>query len=218
MINQIASKIDERLLELNGKVFYSGRSAFENEGGIYVVGFNPGGDPATHKNETIGAHTKYVLTAAPAEWSAYRDETWQGNGPNLQRRMMHLFAVLEIDPRRVASSNLIFIRSRRSGDLGLDRSGLIEMCWPVHAAVFQLLFPKAVVCLGTECAEVVRKRIGAHEQVGSFVEKNHRRWSSLAWRSPQGTIVVRLTHPSVADWTNADTDPSQMVKHVLQLC
>lgn len=134
----------------------------------------------------------------------------------MQKRMRHLFSTLSVNSGRVASSNLTFTRSRRSADLGLAKDDLIEMCWPVHAEVLRRLTPKAVICLGGDCAEEVRKRLGAHEKIDSFVEQNNRHWKSVAWRSQKGSLVFKLTHPSVTDWTNAASDPSQMVKTVLQ--
>lgn len=215
MIDRIAKHIDARLANTSGKVFYSGRAAFASPGCIYVLGFNPGGDPEEQANETVGSHTRFVLSQAPEDWSAYVDEDWQGKAMVFQRGMRHLFEALSVNPRRVASSNLIFTRSRVSADLGLAKRDLIEMCWPVHAAVLNQLKPRAIICLGAECGDEVRRRIGARQQIGSFLEQNNRRWPSSAWRSPVGNIVFQLTHPSRADWTNPDADPSEMVKSIL---
>jgi len=216
MIEQIASKIDPRLSGVNGKFFYSGRKAFSGTGGLYILGFNPGGDPDTHGAETVGAHTQFVLSDAPAEWSAYMDEIWQGNGPNFQLRMQHLFDGLNLDLRRLASGNLILTRSKRITDLGLEKRDLIEMCWPIHAAVLTLLKPRAVICLGGDTASHVRRRVGANQCVATFTESyDDRSWQSSSWRSPAGLIVIQLTHPSVADWTSPEADPTDMVRRIL---
>jgi hypothetical protein len=58
----------------------------------------------------------------------------------------------------------------------------------------------------------VRKRLGASRHIGSFEERNARRWQSNTWTTPTGLIVFGLTHPSIADWTNPLTDPSPMVR------
>ena len=217
MIEDIAVRIDPRLRETSGKVFYSGRTAFSGTACVYVLGFNPGGDPIVKASDTIDAHTDFVLSDTPAEWSAYCDERWRlgrwpGDAP-LQRRVQHLLFGLDLDPRRVPASNLIFTRSRRSADLGVDDiDGLIEMCWPVHEAVLALLRPKALICFGVDTGKRLRKRLGANQQIGSFKEQNARRWESKAWMTPTGLIVFGLTHPSIADWTSPLADPSAMVR------
>lgn len=67
MIDRIAIQIDKRLLGESGKVFYSGRAAFSDVGGIYVLGFNPAGDPVTHATETVGAHTQFGPHHSPRQ-------------------------------------------------------------------------------------------------------------------------------------------------------
>lgn len=215
MLKHIALQIDPHLANINGKVFYSGRSAFAVQGGIYVLGLNPGGDPKTHPDETISSHTKFIMSRAPADWSAYVDEIWQGKGPTTQKRICHLLSSLGADVRRVASSNLIFNRSKRIASLQVNLRQQIEICWPVHLAVIQSLKPRAIICFGQACAEEVRKRVDADRHVASFSENNERRWTSCAWRSSKGTTVFQLAHPSIADWTKVATDPSPMVKAAL---
>ena len=215
MIENIAAHIDPRLREISGKVFYSGRTAFSGAAPVYVLGGNPGGDPVVKAAATVGAHTDFVLSDTSAEWSAYCDESWHGRpvgDAQLQRRLRHLLSGLDLDPRHVPASNLVFTRSRRVADLGADTDALIEMCWPVHDAVLAMLRPRALICFGVDTGERVRKRLGASRHIGSFEERNARRWQSNAWTTPTGLIVFGLTHPSIADWTNPLTDPSPMVQ------
>jgi hypothetical protein len=73
MIDVIATRIDPKLRPVSGKVFYSGRAAWRMSGGVYVLGFNPGGDSATNAAETVGSHTDYVLTQAPYQLSACKE-------------------------------------------------------------------------------------------------------------------------------------------------
>ena len=215
MIESIAARIDPRLRKVSGKVFYSGRVAFSGTASVYVLGGNPGGDPGVKAAETVGAHTEVVLADAPAEWSAYCDESWGGRrigDAPLQRRLQHLLSSLDLDPRRVPASNLVFTRSRRSADLRVDIDTLIEMCWPVHQAVLATLRPKALICFGVGIGERVRRRLDARQHIGSFEEQNGRRWQSHAWKTLTGLMVFGLTHPSIANWTNLLTDPSPMVR------
>lgn len=215
MIEAISRHIDARLADVSGKAFYSGRSAFSRQGGVYLLGYNPGGDPGTHQLETVAKHTRFVLERAPANWSAYRDEAWQGTGHVMQRRMQHLFRSIKMDPGEVAASNLIFTRSKNIAALG-EKASLIEMCWEFHAISIKVLLPKAIICLGTDCAHEVRRRIGANQLIRSFTENNNRNYVSTAWRSPQNVLVFQLTHPSRVDWTNPDTDPTPMVSELIE--
>lgn len=214
MIDSLAKLIPPELAPVSGSVFYSGGAAYSGKSKIYILGANPGGDPIARPDETIKAHTDFVLNDAPRHWSAYCDESWAdkpaGEAP-MQRRLRHLFARLELDPRRVPASNLVFYRSRRLSELDGSFDRLIDLCWPLHEAVLAHICPRAILCFGVDTGRAVAKRIGAIDCVGSFQEDNGRRWRSRAWRNPTGMIVFGLTHPSVADWTNPKTDPTPMI-------
>ncbi|MHC4093636.1 MAG: hypothetical protein ACYSVY_25755 [Planctomycetota bacterium] len=125
MIKRFASKIDPKFARRSGKVFYSGRSAFGKKSDLYLIGLNPGGNPATHKKETIQSHTIEVLDRLPARWSAYCDEGWPTDSPNpnppgtygMQPRVLHMLHRLGRCARTTPSSNLIFVRSKSEDDL-----------------------------------------------------------------------------------------------------
>jgi hypothetical protein len=214
IIEYFAAKISPALLDRSGKVFYSGRDAFNQRAELYVLGFNPGGDPSTELKETVGVHTGFVLKNAPSVWSAYSDETWGGRKRSgtapMQRRVLHLFERIGRDLPRTPCSNLIFVRSSRS-DLLEGYDLYEETCWPFHSAVLELLRPHIIVCLGKHTGERVRWRLDANQFIDQFVEANERRWVNQAHRNATGVIVLSLTHPSRADWTAPPTDPSQFV-------
>ncbi|MCP1335160.1 uracil-DNA glycosylase family protein [Futiania mangrovi] len=220
MIDEIARNIDPRLNNVNGRVFYSGRAAFEGQGRVYVLGYNPGGAPDEHEGETISAHTRYVLDETPACWSAYCNDSWMGKAPGqkpLQRRVRHLLNALGLDPRETPSSNLIFKRSSNSSAFTTaEKKELAEACWPVHDAVLRLLAPSAIICLGHEAGDQVRRRVGATQKLDTFTERNGREWSSHAYKAPSGLLVFSLTHPGRADWTAAPSDPSPFVRDMLR--
>ena len=214
-MDEFVSLISPTLLGLSGRVFYSGRSAFTEKGELYVLGFNPGGDPESER-ETVDRHTSFVLHEAPALWSAYCDESWKGKVPGkhgLQPRVLHLFKRIGRDPRRIPCSNLIFVRSSRAANLSHDN--LEELCWPVHQAIIERLRPRVVLCLGNQVGDRVPRRLDANEPIGEFIEANKRKWTSRAHKSPDGRIVLSLTHPSIADWTASPTDPSSLVLRFL---
>jgi hypothetical protein len=202
------------LLPLSGLVFYSGRDAFAGTSPVYLLGLNPGGDPADPAAETV-EQAMHALAALPANWSAYRDGSWNGRPPGtygLQPRVLHLLDRLGLDPGEVPSSNLVFVRSAQESTMppGLMDS-YAEACWPFHAAVIETLKVQAVVCFGGTVGRRVRARLGAHVEVGQFVETNNRGWTSYAHEAPTGVRVVTVSHPSRADWTNPATDVSDLV-------
>jgi hypothetical protein len=206
------------LMQQSGKAFYSGREAFSSAAPLYVLGLNPGGEPDSLRTETVGAHTEWVSGAAPTNWSAYRDESWEGKLAGchgMQPRVLHLFTVLGLDPGAVPASNLIFARSRREANMAGRTSTLSELCWPFHSLVIERLRPTVLLCLGKTTGDFVRAKTGAHQHCGTYTEQNRRKWQSHSYRSSSGLNVVVATHPSIADWTAVDSDPTGLVKALL---
>src|SRR4051794_12575243 len=120
MIEAFTPTIPSTLFARSGKVFYAGRDAFSAPSPLYVLGINPGGNPAEAQEETIANHTSWVLERFPANWSAYRDEPWLGLPPGtygMAPRVLHLFKRMGLDPGCVPASNLVFVRSRREQDM-----------------------------------------------------------------------------------------------------
>jgi hypothetical protein len=50
-----------------------------------------------------------------------------------------------------------------------------------------------------------------------FQEDNKRGWKSETYIDPKGRKVVVATHPSRADWTKKETDPTHLVVKALGL-
>ncbi len=213
------SHIPPELLERSGKVFYSGRSAFSRPASLYVLGVNPGGDPGAQAEETLASHTDWVASSAPDNWSAYRDESWKGKSPGrhgMQPRILHMFNALGLNPGEVPASNLVFVRSRREGDLSGEVDRLVQLCWPFHELVISALRPKVILCLGRTAGEHVCRHTGASDHYASFTELNDRKWQSHAYRSRSGLRVVVATHPSIADWKALPTDPTGLLADALR--
>jgi hypothetical protein len=201
----------------SGRVFYSGRSAFERPSDLYILGLNPGGDPEQMKDDMIAGDIDRWLGHPSDDWSAYRDECWEGRDPGkhgMQPRVLDLLKKLHRSPSAVPASNVVFVRSRRERDLEA-RKGLLELCWPVHQAVIDRLGVKTVACFGQTAGRWVRGKLGAHADAGCFVEDNKRKWVSTAHRNETGLAVLTLTHPSIAAWANANSDPSSLVESML---
>lgn len=185
------------------------------------MGLNPGGDPEL-VGGTVAAQATGVLLNMPANCSAYRDESWAANARppgtwGMQPRVLHLLDRLGLDPGTVPASNLVFVRSRREADIpGEQMTMMAEACWPFHQAVIKRLGVRVIVCFGGTTATVVRLKTGALEEVDRFVEANNRRWTSRAFRSPDGSTVVQVTHPSIADWRSPQTDITPLVARALR--
>jgi hypothetical protein len=218
-LERFAALVPRVLSPESGKVFYSGRRAYSSPARLYVLGVNPGGDPAKYVTETVGEHTRQVLHDLPTDWSAYRDESWEGAPPGsyrMQPRILHLFRTLGLAPGCVPASNLFFVRSSREADIAARGRELADLCWPFHARVLEELTPRAVLCLGATAGGYVRRRLGANRVVAQFVEQNDRRWKSQVFEGGQGLRVIVATHPSIADWCAPSSDPTGLVLEAIR--
>ncbi len=218
MIDELFQLVPKNLLDRSGRVFYSGRDAFSNPSRLYLLGLNPGGSPEQQAKETLSWHSSRVLHELPRNWSAYRDESWEGKAPGtlgMQPRVLHALRRLSVDPGRVPASNLIFVRTQREAGLEGRGDEFANACWAFHERVINTLNIEVVLCFGRTSGDWVRSKLGARRHVETFVERNERRWKSESFRSANGTGVVIATHPSVADWRNPATDPTHLVEHLL---
>jgi len=218
MIEEFIKKIPDKLLNKSGAVFYSGKSAFSSKFGIYILGINPGGNPDSLKDITVSWHTEQVLKSKPDRWSEYSHESWHGAKPGtrgMQPRVLHLIKNTGYKPECTPASNLVFLRSRRESDIKSDLSNLANDCWHFHQAVIEELQPKVIICFGKTVGTFVSKKINADTFVDEFIENNNRRWRNFAKVTKNGTIVVTATHPSIADWTAPNTDPTPMITKLL---
>lgn len=219
VMEDIAELIPRDLHSRSGAVFYSGRLAFQSSSRLYVLGLCPGGSPVTQVEQTVWWHVNKVLYNERDNWSAYRDESWFGAAPGTWRsqpRVLHLLNSLNRDPGRIPASNLVFVRSRLENHIEGDFDDLAEACWPVHQTVIAELGVDVILCLGYPAGNWVRKRLGANELVGEFLEGSERRWASRAYRNEGGMKVVVLTDPNIADWTAPTLDPSELVRTVME--
>lgn len=219
MIEQFAKLIPVHLYDRSGSVFYSGLDAFCRSSPLYVLGINPGGCPERQAGQTIGRHARWGRDSAPKNWSAYRDERWGGRPEGtatMQRRVLHMFDRLRQDPGAIPSSNVVFARSRRTSYLGKGEFGrLAADCWPFHQAVVDNLGVKVIACFGNRAGSWLRKQLAVECETDRFVERNNRKWTSRTYCNGSGPAVVILTHPSVADWCNPRTDPTELIERAL---
>lgn len=217
LIDEALDRVSPVILPRSGSVFYTGKSAFQSESPLYLLGLNPGGDPQAQRDNTVAKHiSEFRGRARP--WSAYADDSWEGAPPGtwgMQPRVLHMLAKLRLDPRQVPASNVVFVRSRGESDLRDQKPMLLDECWPVHEAVITTLSVRVVVCFGGTAGRWVRERLEAQEYYDSFRETNARGWASEAHRSAEGKFVVTVTHPGRADWRNPAADPTDLVRQAL---
>lgn len=220
MIDEFVKLIPEELMNMSGAAFYSGRNAFQGQKDLYILGFNPGGSDINLRT-TVIKHTDKVLAITTPNWSEYKDESWGENRPagthGLQPRILHLLKELNISPYDVPSSNVCFVRSKVIKDFTKKQRNLyLELCWLFHYKVIQELRIKVILCFGKAAGSFVCKKLNANTHVDTFIELNKRKWESTVYKNDRGQIVIVATHPSRADWTNPDSDPSGLVKKHLE--
>jgi hypothetical protein len=218
MIEEFAKLIPESIKNLSGAVFYSGRNAFQGKKDLYIIGLNPGGADILHKDATVSRHTETILSMANPDWSEYKDEIWGGTKPGvygLQPRILHLLRILNLSPSEIPASNVCFVRSPREINISDNLDEYCELCWPFHEKVINELGIKVILCFGKSAGSFIRKKLKTNKLIDEFVEKNDRRWSSQVFENNTGQIVIIATHPSIADWTNPNSDPSHLVKKYL---
>jgi len=220
VIEKFAQLIPTSLAKRSGSVFYSGRNAFSSRAELYMLGANPGGSPDAQASETISWHTEKVLAVEPANWSAYRDESWRNAAPGtsgMQPRVLHVLSRVGLEPGSVPASNVVFIRSTRESTLDGNYKALAEECWPFHSSVIEKLKPKVILCFGHTAGDFVRQKLRANQLRDQFVERNGRRWISSLYSPDCGPAVIAATHPSIANWRNANCDPSAFVVQGLSM-
>lgn len=212
-----ARLVDPELYDLSGKVFYSSPAAFSAQSNVYLLGLNPGGSAKTHAAATIRRNLAEWVERS-ADWCEYTSESWEGAEPGehgLAPRIKALFQKLELDLRNVPASNVVFVRSNNEATLN-HKDELLARSWPVHEAVIRTLGVTTILCLGGTAGRWVRSMLGADLSYDHFDETYpERHWRSEAHLSTDGLAVVTLTHPSRANWSDQNADPSPLVKRVL---
>lgn len=196
--------VPTELYAASGKAFHSGRLAFSGKRDLYVLGLNPGGDPAD-RSETVAVNVERVQSD-PENWSALLDQSWRGNPPGqapLQRQLCSVFGRLGLDPREVPFSDVVFARTRQANQLH-DRERLMELCWPFHQAVIQGLRIRVVLCLYKQAALFVRRKLAARPTPVHRVCERSRSGKTTAWRecfaAPGGLNIVQITRPTGIPW------------------
>jgi hypothetical protein len=200
-VSAVVEKARECLAEIlqeSGTILYSSCETLK-AGDYYFLGVNPGGSPEETK-ETIQS-TLEELRALKKQ-NAYLDQCWCGKEcigccRPLQKRFRFLFEdVLEVDPRVVCATNLIFRRSRSERDAGGWK--MADKCWAVHKAIIQeIVKPRVIITHGSLPFDFISDKLG-----GKLLEKPRLcEWANWTWRCSRleetGQKLVGLPHLSI---------------------
>jgi hypothetical protein len=141
------------LADMPGKLLYSGIGTL-CPGKIYLLGWNPGGDPSI-ESQSIRDHL-LKLAQERSDWNEYLDEGWRvrrrmyapSDAP-MQRRVSNLLTGIGLPVRAVCASNMIFARSSVSEHL-VNPAELSRRCWHVHKFILRRVQPKGILTIGKE--------------------------------------------------------------------
>jgi hypothetical protein len=188
------------LADMPGRLLYSGLGTLA-PGKLYVLGYNPGGDPDAESDSSADHLAK--LDGKSLDWNEYIDGVWRpggrvcapGDAP-MQRRVCHLLTGIGLRVRTVCASNVIFVRSRASS--GLDNQAqLAERCWSVHQFILEHIRPEGILSIGgAPVFDFVCSRgrpLSAPEQF----QAGHVTWACLAARvqlGAQNMAIVSVPH------------------------
>ncbi|HEY9215017.1 MAG TPA: hypothetical protein VIQ29_19465 [Ancylobacter sp.] len=136
----------------SGKLLYSSRTTL-SPGELYVLGFNPGGDPNV-ENETVAEN---IAATPQSGWNEYthgiwklRDKVYPAGEQPRQRRIRSFFDVAGYDITAAFCSNVFFMRGidvQRSVKT-TDFSVLANECAFLHRFMLDVVRPRIVVCFG----------------------------------------------------------------------
>jgi hypothetical protein len=186
----------------SGKLLYSDLATL-SPGELYVLGYNPGGDPKAEPISVAEEHAN--LAGRPKGWNEYLHGVWLRDGREqlagsmpMQKRTCYLLRSLGLDVRSVCASNLIFVRSKDINTLR-DRKKLAEECWPIHQLIFDIVRPKAILCIGgNEASKFLHSRANKLSNIEPF-PSGHGDWKCSATTGQIGSSrmsIVRIPHLS----------------------
>jgi hypothetical protein len=185
---------------------------------VYLLGHNPGGDPAELREDTVGRSLDDLLGRQAHH--KYRDEAWKvggrvrpPGGAPLQKRAWWLLEKLvpELPTEQVPCSNLIFVRSRSVEQLP---AGHAERCWQVHQLLIEeVVRPRVILVFGNSRTrspfQFLLERWGSEATAKEERPSGHGRYCCRRFHTPSGMGVVGLPHlsryditrhPGVVDW------------------
>lgn len=160
-LTAVANRCLSAIADKSGKILYSSSSTLLS-GPLYLLGFNPGGDP-DNPHPSHYTIKQAILHLASKTNNDFVDEVWQGaNTPGskpLQGRVKWICEELGLNVREVCAANLVFVRSRKETDV--EMPGMADICWPVHEEVLQIVQPSVVLTHGRLAFDDIYRRLGS---------------------------------------------------------
>lgn len=158
----------------SGAVLYNGWDTLRSNNGLYIMGFNPGGDPDKIKTSVMES------LEISDNYCSYWDECWRKScqedckehrgGSRHQERVRSLAQVLGCDIRETPAVNAVFLRSKNQNDLDASWE-LFKKCWPVHEVFLGIARPSIILCLGNgeprSAFTFLRKKLAPQTQSSS---------------------------------------------------
>jgi hypothetical protein len=208
-LHEIASRELASISRLPGTILYSSSDTLKR-GDVYLLGFNPGGSDGnilSHGIDQLIGRTQ----------NAYLDEAWEnGNGSwaageaPLQKNIIWLLTELNLNPRDVCASNLIFLQSREASGISYD---IAKVCWPVHEAILEIVQPQVIITFGnSEVSPYAFLKQMLNGSGGSFEPSGHGTWQLKSFEAKvndRNIRVIGLPHlsryspkgkPNVSKW------------------
>jgi hypothetical protein len=160
----------------SGKILYSSARTLRR-GSLYILGFNPGGDPAG--SDPSHYTVLEALRRLPEKTdNDYVDEVWQGatapGGRPLQKRMRWLCDQIGQPIETVCAANLIFVRSRTAADAGYPTTA--DICWPVHQAILAVVQPQLMLTYGSQVYQYILARSRVLPNGVESIPSGHGTW------------------------------------------
>ena len=117
---------------------------------VYLIGMNPGGTggSVTLDQCRVGNMTRTDNELLDADW-----DYGVGQHP-IQKRAIWLLEKLGLEPRKVFTTNLVFMQSNQvktfKEKTGLDIKDIIKKCWSVHEAFLSIVRPSLILAFGND--------------------------------------------------------------------
>jgi len=160
IIHKLLKKIN--LLERSGSVLYSGDETLKN-GDWYFLGSNPGGHDDEKGLDKI--EDQLLKENKPKSFNEYYEGEWTNSIH--QENIKNFFNDLNLDLKKILSTNLCFVRSPMESkykSLSSEKTSRQqrnednEGCWNIHEYLLSEVNPRFIICNGTTARDFIIDR------------------------------------------------------------
>jgi hypothetical protein len=127
-----------QLIKEEGATLYS---SFETirKGELYILGLNPGGGKAMTIEKSLDRIEKEDYNEYTIDWGS-----GAGQHP-LQKNIVAIAKLFDLNVLDVCASNLIFVRSRGQAGAGYESR---DRYWPIHKHILSIVRPSTIIAFG----------------------------------------------------------------------